>query len=148
MKHKLIIAIAFIIGWTLNFGFPVFYAFSIIKNSQTQVEIIYVTPTSKVEYIVATLKPTKTPNPTHTSLPTITQRPTATFIPTVTVSKVNSLAVVTLNPVKTAVKPTTPSYPPDITAICKDGKYSYSKHKAGTCSGHGGVKKWINKPSQ
>lgn len=33
-----------------------------------------------------------------------------------------------------------------ITAICCDGTYSYSKHRSGTCSHHGGVCKWINKP--
>ncbi|QRP50611.1 DUF3761 domain-containing protein [Amycolatopsis sp. FDAARGOS 1241] len=29
------------------------------------------------------------------------------------------------------------------TAICKDGSYSYSQHRSGTCSGHGGVKTWL-----
>ena len=32
------------------------------------------------------------------------------------------------------------------TAICKDGTYSYSKNRRGTCSHHGGVEKWINLP--
>ncbi|HEY2194487.1 MAG TPA: DUF3761 domain-containing protein [Actinomycetospora sp.] len=29
------------------------------------------------------------------------------------------------------------------TAICKDGTDSHSKHKSGTCSGHGGVREWL-----
>ncbi len=29
------------------------------------------------------------------------------------------------------------------TAICRDGTYSYSKSRRGTCSHHGGVKKWL-----
>jgi hypothetical protein len=29
------------------------------------------------------------------------------------------------------------------TAKCKDGKYSYSQHRSGTCSGHGGVAEWL-----
>lgn len=29
------------------------------------------------------------------------------------------------------------------TAECRDGSYSASKKRAGTCSGHGGVKEWI-----
>jgi Protein of unknown function (DUF3761) len=33
--------------------------------------------------------------------------------------------------------------PPGATALCRDGTYSYSKHRSGTCSGHGGVKKWL-----
>lgn len=28
------------------------------------------------------------------------------------------------------------------TADCKDGTVSYSKHRSGTCSRHGGVAKW------
>ncbi len=32
------------------------------------------------------------------------------------------------------------------TAICKDGTYSYSKNRRGTCSHHGGVEKWLNRP--
>ena len=29
------------------------------------------------------------------------------------------------------------------TAVCKDGSSSYSQHRSGTCSGHGGVEKWL-----
>jgi hypothetical protein len=36
-------------------------------------------------------------------------------------------------------------YPAGVTAICKDGTYSYSQSKRGTCSHHGGVKKWLKK---
>jgi hypothetical protein len=34
----------------------------------------------------------------------------------------------------------------DHTAQCRDGTYSNSAHRSGTCSGHGGVRKWINLP--
>ena len=30
------------------------------------------------------------------------------------------------------------------TAQCKDGSTSYSEHHSGTCSGHGGVEKWLD----
>jgi hypothetical protein len=30
------------------------------------------------------------------------------------------------------------------TALCKDGSSSYSQHHSGTCSGHGGVEKWLD----
>lgn len=33
--------------------------------------------------------------------------------------------------------------PPDACAICIDDTYSQSKHRRGTCSGHGGVKEWL-----
>jgi len=29
------------------------------------------------------------------------------------------------------------------TAICRDGTYSYSQNRRGTCSGHGGVAQWL-----
>lgn len=29
------------------------------------------------------------------------------------------------------------------TALCKDGSYSHSQHRSGTCSGHGGVRQWL-----
>jgi hypothetical protein len=37
------------------------------------------------------------------------------------------------------------SAPDDATAICKDGTYSFSRKRKGTCSHHGGVRKWLNK---
>lgn len=36
------------------------------------------------------------------------------------------------------------SAPPGATARCKDGTYSYSQHRQGTCSHHGGVAVWLN----
>jgi hypothetical protein len=33
--------------------------------------------------------------------------------------------------------------PTGATAKCKDGMYSHSAHKTGTCSGHGGVAQWL-----
>ena len=33
--------------------------------------------------------------------------------------------------------------PPGACAICQDGTYSQSKHRQGTCSRHGGVRKWL-----
>ncbi len=29
------------------------------------------------------------------------------------------------------------------TAVCRDGTYSYSQHRQGTCSHHGGVDNWL-----
>jgi len=34
--------------------------------------------------------------------------------------------------------------PSGATALCRDGTYSYSKHRSGTCSHHGGVARWLN----
>jgi hypothetical protein len=32
--------------------------------------------------------------------------------------------------------------PPDASAQCADGSYSFSEHRTGTCSHHGGVARW------
>lgn len=34
------------------------------------------------------------------------------------------------------------SHPAGATAKCKDGSYSFSAHRSGTCSHHGGVSTW------
>jgi Protein of unknown function (DUF3761) len=41
-----------------------------------------------------------------------------------------------------------PAYSPSAvpggaTAVCRDGTYSFSQHRSGTCSHHGGVAKWL-----
>ncbi|WP_084531011.1 DUF3761 domain-containing protein [Nocardia miyunensis] len=33
--------------------------------------------------------------------------------------------------------------PTGATAQCRDGEYSFSQHRSGTCSGHGGVARWL-----
>lgn len=35
------------------------------------------------------------------------------------------------------------SAPSGATALCRDGTYSYSQHRQGTCSHHGGVAEWL-----
>jgi uncharacterized protein YraI len=40
-------------------------------------------------------------------------------------------------------KPGTAGAPPGATALCRDGTYSFSQSRSGTCSHHGGVAKWL-----
>ena len=35
-----------------------------------------------------------------------------------------------------------------ITAICRDGWFSYTKSRRGACGGHGGVHEWVNRPAE
>jgi uncharacterized protein DUF3761 len=45
---------------------------------------------------------------------------------------------------QTVKRPETCSGPPDgATARCRDGAYSFSRSRRGTCSHHGGVAKWL-----
>jgi len=45
---------------------------------------------------------------------------------------------------KTAPLVHAPVVPVGATAQCRDKTYSFSQHRRGTCSWHGGVKQWIN----
>lgn len=36
-----------------------------------------------------------------------------------------------------------PAAPDGATAQCSDGTYSFSRHRSGTCSHHGGVARWL-----
>lgn len=36
------------------------------------------------------------------------------------------------------------SVPPGACAVCRDGTYSFSRNRRGTCSHHGGVASWLN----
>lgn len=45
---------------------------------------------------------------------------------------------------KRVCKPEKDNSPPaGATAQCRDGSYSFSQHRSGTCSGHGGVAIWL-----
>jgi hypothetical protein len=46
--------------------------------------------------------------------------------------------------VAVGVSSTAAAAPHGATALCRDGTYSYSKHRPGTCSHHGGVKRWLH----
>lgn len=46
-------------------------------------------------------------------------------------------------PARPAPAPSTSSAPNGATAQCRDGTYSYSAHRRGTCSHHGGVATWF-----
>ncbi len=62
------------------------------------------------------------------------------------------LLVVGVGPIDATARPTvrvstprppTPNDSGGATAICNDGWLSYSQHRRGTCSHHGGVREWL-----
>ena len=40
------------------------------------------------------------------------------------------------------LSPKKPEFDPNWTAVCRDGSFSYSRSRSGTCSDHGGVSYW------
>ena len=77
---------------------------------------------------------TKTSIPTYTEIPFSTSTAAASPTNTVTPSQV---------PIPTIIIHPTSAHPVGATALCKDGTYSYSQNRRGTCSGHGGVSIWL-----
>jgi hypothetical protein len=85
------------------------------------------------------------PATTHTSPPThrATHTATHTAPPTRAAGSCsgdyyrNSSGTCVHRPVKAAGPPA------GATAQCNDGSYSFSQHHRGTCSGHGGVSRWL-----
>jgi hypothetical protein len=49
-------------------------------------------------------------------------------------------------PAPAAAAAPTGAAPANATALCKDGTYSMSQHRSGTCSRHGGVERWLRQP--
>ncbi len=98
---------------------------------------------------------------TETPTPTITPTPTLT---TVTTKIIYKAPVYQYTPVPTSIPSSglsndsyyknsagnevhSPAYsntvPAGASAICGDGTYSFSQSRRGTCSGHGGVSRWL-----
>lgn len=107
------------------------------------------TPTLTVTS-TATITPTLSPTLTST----ITFTPTRTLTPTITATR--PTATSTIRPTDTRMPTATEGiplsdndkqYPQGATAKCKDGTYSYSQKRSGTCAGHKGVDFWINRPA-
>lgn len=124
---------------------------ALVKGASVIAPTITATPTAQ---------PSVTPTPTVTLTPT----PTATLTPTPT----HSLA-----PKQSTIQSTQPtaaqsglsndryytnvdgdqvnsptysndsSVPAGASALCGDGTYSFSQHRSGTCSHHGGVSQWL-----
>jgi Protein of unknown function (DUF3761) len=107
----------------------------------------------------ATPTPTDTPTPTFTptATPTLTPTPTAFIAPTQQripttqqpatqeqgLSNDNHYINSSGNDVHSPAYSTDGSVPAGASAKCADGTYSFSQHRSGTCSHHGGVVQWL-----
>ncbi len=105
----------------------------------------------------ATATPTQTPSDTPT--PTVTPSPTPTRYIAPTHATMQSAQPATTqeqglsnnnyytnssgNEVHSPAYSNDGSVPAGATAQCSDGTYSFSQHRSGTCSHHGGVAQWL-----
>lgn len=97
--------------------------------------------------------PTETPTPTRTPIPThVYIAPTTPYIPPTQVPESqtnsqldnnNSYTNVDGNQVHSPANTVDGSVPAGASAQCGDGTYSFSQHRSGTCSHHGGVAQWL-----
>ncbi len=99
-----------------------FLSFALFNRTPNQTVIQGVS--SSIPIVVPTSLPTDTP----TAKPT----PTAFIVPTQ--PPPTQAQGVSINN----------SIPAGATAKCADGTYSFSQHRSGTCSHHGGVTQWYN----
>ncbi|HSW88828.1 MAG TPA: DUF3761 domain-containing protein [Candidatus Saccharimonadales bacterium] len=116
-------------------------------------KIITITPTAQLTAIPTS---TQQPTPTYKVIPVITSTPIIYVAPTQQtmqssqptatqdqgLSNNNYYTNSSGNTVHSPAYSNGGSVPAGATAQCKDGIYSFSQHRSGTCSGHGGVSQW------
>ena len=90
--------------------------------------------------------------PTYTPTPTAINANNPSLTPTTIPSATAVTPILLPTKVPTSTYPSVYIPPSDLTipdngsgasAICNDGTYSYSAHRRGTCSHHGGVAQWL-----
>ena len=157
LKHLVHITFTSYLGNSLaSQGFMAVFIAFVLVAAQTISGVSATTFAIRASIPTATATPTVTPTLTNTYTPTVTFTSTATLTPTITLtSTITKTPTTTFTPLPTRTRIPTiiptrslPTLDPlrYVTAICMDGHYSYSRHRQGTCSDHGGVRQWINKP--
>ena len=120
-----------------------------------------------VSISIPTILPSNIQTPTYTPIPTPTTEPTSSPIPTITPVIIYPTPTTVIQNIQPTFAPSTEletnktytnvdgneihspansidgSVPAGATARCRDGTFSFSKHKGGTCSHHGGVEAWL-----
>ncbi len=131
------------------------------KNADVKGVSISIPTILPSEFPTPIYTPTPTPEPTiYIPIPTITPIPTKISIiyvaPTTVIQNIQPTAVqnsgldnnktyinVDGNQIHSPANSNDGSVPAGATARCRDGTYSFSKHRKGTCSHHGGVAAWL-----
>lgn len=137
MKNKILIGVGIIIGLVVLGGI---FSSSKPQVAGTQLEAIP-SPTNSP---TSTITPTPTPIPTPTPSPTV--KPVAKSpAPQVQTPVIDAGCGTYVNSFGQEVARPCPAndIPASATAKCRDGTYSYSQSRRGTCSHHGGVAQWL-----
>lgn len=104
-----------------------------------------------VPTVEVTITPTDSPTPTDTPAPTTytapqtydnTQTTTSATDQSTGLSNDNYYTNSSGNQVHSPAYSNNGDVPAGATAMCADGTYSFSQHRSGTCSHHGGVAQW------
>ena len=93
-----------------------------------------------VQKAVSSTAPAATPPPASVAPPAASSPPATVAKPAATTSKSTAASGAAASSTTTSGN----TDPTGATAKCKDGTYSKSQHKSGTCSKHGGVAEWLN----
>lgn len=146
MKNKVFTSLGILIGLIILGGIfagsskPQIEGTKIVVPNPTAIA----TPTSTSTSIPSpTVNPTPTPTLTITPSPTIkpTPQPIATPVQDSGLSNDNYYINSQGNKVHSPAYSNT--VPDGASAICRDGTYSFSQSRRGTCSHHGGVAQWL-----
>ncbi|GFG84310.1 protein kinase domain-containing protein [Mycolicibacter algericus] len=95
--------------------------------------------------------PTTTVHPTQTVTVTESPSPPAPLmsppapVPSQTIVPPPPTSIQVVAPPATSIEVVAP--PAGASAVCRDGTYSFSKRRSGSCSRHGGVERWVNPPA-
>lgn len=104
---------------------------SLVATPAAQVTRVPVVSVITVPSVIPTYIPSRTPRPA-TPTPPVAQQPLSnnSYYTNVSGNEVHSPAY-------------SDTVPVGASAQCRDGTYSFSQHRSGTCSHHGGVDTWL-----
>lgn len=111
------------------------------SNTAAAANVAQTVQTQQPVQTTQTTQTTPAPSPQVQAAPAQTQSKTQSDP---SLSNSNTYTNVDGNTVHSPAYTSDGSVPSGATAQCRDGTYSFSQHRSGTCSGHGGVLKWLN----
>lgn len=146
-RHKIVIC----------FSIAALFFLSFVLLNHTPNQVAVQGASTSITTPIPTSLPSNTPTPSPSDTPTATPTPLVYIAPTHSsiqstqptppqeqgVSNNNYYINSSGNEVHSPINSTDGSVPAGATAKCADGTYSFSEHRSGTCSHHGGVVQWL-----